>query len=170
MVLVQDLKYTFCSQYCSCSWASSHCGHHYDCVFVFTRFWCTPAARSIKAEKRLCFIKTPTPEIGLQKLHACMLLILSNSRANGWRMQLIKQRLEYLNAFEKCLDFMSLNTMKCKSYTCPLNKFAYVWPTQSTQTAKLVVCLRKRTHNRFSPRPCDKVKKYLSSQVNTTVG
>jgi len=42
MILVQNLKCAFCSQYCSCSWASSHCGNHYDCVFIFTRFWCTP--------------------------------------------------------------------------------------------------------------------------------
>jgi len=40
MFQVQDLQYDFCSQYCS--WARGHCGRHYDCVFIFTRFWCTP--------------------------------------------------------------------------------------------------------------------------------
>jgi len=31
------LQYAFCSQYCI-----RHCGCHYDCVFIFTCFWCTP--------------------------------------------------------------------------------------------------------------------------------
>jgi len=31
---------------------------------------------------------------------------------------------------------------------------------QSTQNVKMVGCLRKRSHNRFSPRLCSKVKKH----------
>jgi len=46
--------------------------------------------------------------------------------------------------------------MECKGYTCSLNKVAYLWPTQSTQSVKTVVCLRKRSHNWFSPRFCGK--------------
>jgi len=64
-------------------------------------------------------------------------------------------------------EFMSLNATK--SYTCPLNKLPYVWPTQSTQNVKMVVCLRKRSHSLFSPWLCSKVKKCLSSQLSATV-
>ena len=49
--------------------------------------------------------------------------------------------------------------MKCESYTCPLNKLAYVllWPSQSTQSVKMVVVLWKRNHNQLSPRLCSKL-------------
>jgi len=40
MFQVQDLQYDFSSQYRS--WARSHCGRHYDCVFIFACFWCPP--------------------------------------------------------------------------------------------------------------------------------
>jgi len=50
------------------------------------------------------------------------------------------------------------------------HKRTYVWPAQSTQSVKMVVYLRKRSHNRLSLRSCSKVKKYLSSQLNSTVG
>ena len=47
-----------------------------------------------------------------------------------------------------------------KSYTCPLNKPAYVWHTQSAQSVKTVVYLRKRSHNRLilSARLCNKLR------------
>jgi len=35
---------------------------------------------------------------------------------------------------------------------------------------KMFVFLRKRIHNRLSPRLCTKVNKCLSPQLNTTVG
>jgi len=54
-----------------------------------------------------------TPKVGLQKLRAYKTWILSNSWATDWRMELISWRLQYLNAFQKSLDLMSLNTMKC---------------------------------------------------------
>jgi len=40
----------------------------------------------------------------------------------------------------------------------------------SIQSVKMVVYLRKQNHNRFFPRLCSKVRKYLSPQLNTTVG
>jgi len=81
-------------------------------------------------------------------------------------MQLITESLEALKAFENCLDFMVLIAVKCESYTCPLNKLAYVWPIQSTQSAKICV-LRKRSHDRFSPWFCSKGLKYLLPQLLT---
>jgi len=45
---------------------------------------------------------------------------------NGW-LTYAASKLEYLNAFEKCVDFTSLNTMKgAAKVTRPLNKLAYV--------------------------------------------
>ena len=41
---------------------------------------------------------------------------------------------------------------------------------QSTQSVKTVVYLRKRSHNWLLLRLCTKVNKYLSPQLNTTVG
>ena len=37
------------------------------------------------------------------------------------------------------------NEMHCKSYKCPLNKLVYVWPTQSRQSVKIVVCEKEVT-------------------------
>ena len=37
------------------------------------------------------------------------------------------------------------NAMHCKSYKCPLTKLAYVWPAQSTQSVKIVVCEKVAT-------------------------
>ena len=69
--------------------------------------------RSIEAEQQACS-KTPTPEISLQNLRAYNMWILSNSWATGWRMQLLNVKaVESLNVFENCLDFISLNAMKC---------------------------------------------------------
>ena len=42
----------------------------------------------------------------VQNLRAYKTWILSNSWATGWQIKLITWRLEYLNAVEKCLDFM----------------------------------------------------------------
>jgi len=40
----------------------------------------------------------------------------------------------------------------------PLNKPAYVSPTQSTQSVKTVVYLRKRSRNRLLPQLCNKLR------------
>jgi len=43
--------FAFCSRYCS-----GHCGRHYDCVFIFTRFWCTPTQVQSKPSTKLARI------------------------------------------------------------------------------------------------------------------
>jgi len=50
--------------------------------------------------------------------------------------------------------------------TYPLNKFAYVWPTQS---ARVCICENEATID-LSLRLCTKIKKYLSLQLNARVG
>ena len=45
-----------------------------------------------------------------------------------------------------------------KSYICPLNKPAYVWHTQSTQSLKIFVYLRKRSQNRLLARLSNKLR------------
>jgi len=59
--------------------------------------------------------KTPTSEVYVYKIcaHVDKTWILSNSWATGWRMHVIIWTLESLNGFQKCLDLMSLNAMKC---------------------------------------------------------
>jgi len=51
-----------------------------------------------------------------------------------------------------------------------LNEPAYVWPTQSTAThsVKMVVYLRKRSHNRLFPRLCKKLRNKPTSHRSFT--
>jgi len=44
-----------------------------------------------------------------------------------------------------------------ESSTCPLNKPAYIRPTQSTQSANTDVYLWKQSHNRLLPRLCNEI-------------
>ena len=60
--------------------------------------------------------KTPSPEVVPQNLRTYTPWILSDSWATGWRMQLITYKCyTSLDAFKKCLNFMSLNAVKCHS-------------------------------------------------------
>ena len=109
-----DQQHSFSSQYCS--GARSHRGRHEDCTFVFHTFDIGYTnIHSTKAEQQVCS-KTPTPEISLKNLRAYGMWILSNSWATGcWRTYAADnvKTVESLRAFEKCLDFMSLNAMTC---------------------------------------------------------
>ena len=72
-------------------------------------------------------------------------------------------------------------TVQCKVGNCKLGKLnmsskrtciCLTHSIYSTQSVKMVVYLRKRSHNRLShlssARLCSKVKKYLSPQLNKT--
>ena len=56
----------------------------------------------------------------------------------------------YLSNFSeltiKFTNILKTNFLIEESYTCSLNKPVYVWPTQSTQSVKTVVYLRRRSH------------------------
>ena len=185
-------------------------------LFVITRLWCTPTHVQSKPSSDF-HLKHRLPRYMSTKFVRkwTKSWILSNSWATGWRMQLIIWTLESLNAFEKCLDFMLLNAMKCdcgiaflyatctevashkrlgiylssfteltvtlkniitaifligESYICPTSKPVYVWSTESIQSMQTVVYLRKRSHNRFLPRLCHKLRNTRCRSFNTTVG
>jgi len=101
------LQYVCWSQCCSC-----HCSCHYDCVFIITRFWCIPTHVQSKRSSDFA-LDTDSRSWSTKLARINKTWILSNSWVTGWCMELKTLKLEYLNAFQRYLDFMSLNTMKC---------------------------------------------------------
>jgi len=72
-------------------------------LFIFTRFWCTPTHVQLKSSSD-CDSRSRSTKLTR---------ILFKSWATDWLTQLIMQTLESFNAFEKFVDFMSLNAIKC---------------------------------------------------------
>jgi len=67
--------------------------------------------------------------------------------------------MQHFRINRKIHKYFKDNFLNCKKLCMPsLNKPAYVWPTQSTQGVKIVVYLRKRSHNRLLPRFCNKLR------------
>jgi len=63
---------------------------------------------------------------------------------------------------------MSLNAMKCKSYTCPSQTCMFD-PRSLHKGENFCVCRKKAKIDSHHARLCGKVKKYLSTLHNTTV-
>ena len=114
---------------------------------------------SIEAEQRLCF-KTMTPEVGLQNVD--LILFLSDwltNAADNIKARIPRRVWKTFGFYViKCYEMQKLQMSSKQTRRC----FIHAVYTQSVQ---MVVCLRKRSHNRFSPRLCSKVKKYLSPQL-----
>jgi len=77
-----------------------------------------------------------------------------------WRMQLIMQTLESFNAFEKCLDFMSSNAMKCDC-----GAFSYATSTKPASHKRLGIYLSSFWEYATSTKPAShkRLGIYLSS-------
>ena len=123
--------YALWSQSCS-----GHCGCHYDCVFIFTRLWCTPT-RWIEAEQRLwtcAHIRRGSYPI-LERL-------VGVYGADSVKAR-IPQRVSKMFGF----DVIKHYEMHCESYKCPLNKLAYVWPTQSAQSENGCVFVKTKLYS-----------------------